>query len=146
MKKFLIISVESLVKQWSPLVWLAPNEKFLPGDVNTFLTKVHAEREKHSNKKIKDIGDNLGKYSHYYQTNGFEDLIYYEEIPLPENEATATVQNNRKRRNFDKDTSLEHIFELPIDDASENWFLVTNDELGKAMVHDSSHSWLCDVI
>lgn len=126
-------AVDSLVKTWSPLVWLAPNEKFLPGNVRTFLSHVHAEREKQGNKKIKDIGDNLGKYSHYYQNDGFEDLIYYEGAEAPGGGGTA-VQNNRKRRNFDKDTSLEYIFELPIDDASENWFLVTNDELGKPMV------------
>lgn len=118
-----------MVKAWSPLVWLAPNEKFLPGDVKTFLTHVHAEREKQGSKKIKDIGDNLGKYSHYYQNDGFEDILYYEGTEAT-SMGTAT-QNNRKRRNFDKDTSLEYIFELPIDDASENWFLVTNDELGK---------------
>lgn len=114
------------MKAWSPLVWLAPNEEFLPGSVKTFLSHVHAEREKHSNKKIKDIGDNLGRYSQYYEGNGFEDLLYYEGAETP-----AAVQNNRKRRNFDRDTSLEYIFELPIDDASENWFLVTNEELGK---------------
>lgn len=128
------LTVDVLVKKWSPLVWLAPNERYMPGNVRTFLSHVHAEREKPSNKKIKDIGDNLGKYSHYYQNNGFEDLIYYE---TAEKKKTATIgrptssQNNRKRRNFDKDTSLEYIFELPIDDASENWYLVTNDELGE---------------
>lgn len=92
---------------------------------------MHAEREKNGSKKIKDIGDNIGKYNHYYENDGFEDLIYYDEGPsMPA--AGSTVQNNRKRRNFEKDTSLEFIFELPIDDASENWFLVTNDELGKS--------------
>jgi hypothetical protein len=124
-------TVDTLVKTWSPLVWLAPNEKYLPGNVKTFLTQVHAEREKQGNKKIKDIGDNLGTYSHYYQNDGFEDLIYYEGADSPSVVGGATLQNNRKRRNFDKDTSLEYIFELPIDDASENWYLVTNEELGK---------------
>lgn len=130
-----LFAVDSLVRTWSPLVWLAPNEKYLPGDVRTFLTHVHAEREKPGSHKIKDIGDNLGKYSHYYQNDGFEDLIYYEGVGVPSSIGGATTQNNRKRRNFDKDTSLEYIFELPIDDASENWYLVTNDELGKVMVH-----------
>lgn len=124
-------TVDQLVKTWSPLVWLAPNEKFLPGDVRTFLSHVHAEREKLGSQKIKDIGDNLGKYSHYYQNDGFEDLIYYEGAGAP----SVTAQNNRKRRNFDRDTSLELLFELPIDGASEHWFLVTNDELGEVMVH-----------
>lgn len=91
--------------------------------MKTFLANVHAEREKPSAQKIKDIGDNLNKYSNYY-----EDLVYYEGT---DSKSDEPVQNNRKRRNFDKDTSLEYIFELPIDDASENWFLVTNEELGE---------------
>lgn len=123
------LSVDSLVKKWSPLVWLAPNEKYRPGSVKTFLSHVHAEREKKGSNDIKDIGDNL---SQYYQNDGFEDLIYYEGIVEPL-AGTLAAQNNRKRRNFEKETSLEHIFELPIDDASENWFLVTNEELGKTL-------------
>lgn len=123
-------AVETLIQTWSPLVWLAPNEKFLPGNVRTFLSNVHAEREKQAHQKIKDIGDNLGKYSQYYQNNGFQDLIYYDETAADDSNGEV-VTNNRKRRNFDKDTFLEYIFELPIDDASENWYLVTNEELGK---------------
>lgn len=115
---YFIAIVDSLVKKWSPLVWLAPNEKFLPGDVKTFLANVHAEREKPNTKKIKDIGENYEQY---------EDLVYYGSTA----KTGTMVSNNRKRRNFEKDTSLEHIFELSIDDASENWFLVTNEELGE---------------
>lgn len=87
--------------------------------MRTFLANVHAEREKPNNKKIKDIGENYGQY---------EDLVYYD----GSNSNSGTmVSNNRKRRNFEKDTSLEYIFELPIDQLdSENWFLVTNEELG----------------
>ncbi|KAG5672685.1 hypothetical protein PVAND_002795 [Polypedilum vanderplanki] len=123
--------VDELVRKWSPLVWLAPNEKFLPGDVKTFLSNVHAEREKPNSQKIKDIGDNLSKYSHYY-----EDLVYYD--GKTNAKIGIMAQNNRRRRNFDKDTSLEYIFELPIDNASENWFLVTNEELDNLMKNKSS--------
>lgn len=87
--------------------------------MRTFLAHVHAEREKPSKQKIKDIGDNYSQY---------EELVYYDGSG---SKSGTLVSNNRMRRNFEKDTSLEYIFELPIDDASENWFLVTNDELGK---------------
>jgi hypothetical protein len=126
-----LLLVDELVRKWSPLVWLAPNEKFLPGDVKTFLSNVHAERERPSAEKIKDIGDNLSRYSHYY-----EDLVYYDggaNVKIG-----IMAQNNRKRRNFDKDTSLEYIFELPIDDASENWYLVTNENLENLMKNQTS--------
>jgi hypothetical protein len=111
-------------------VWLAPNEKYLPGNVRTFLANVHAEREKPSAQKIKDIGDNLSKY---YESNGGwnEDYFYYEGVNAQSGTMVQNNNNNRKRRNFDRDTSLEYIFELPINDASENWYLVTNEELGE---------------
>lgn len=82
---------------------------------------MHAEREKPNAQKIKDIGDNYGNY--------YEDLVYYD--GGSNSQSGTMVSNNRKRRNFEKDTLLEYIFELPIDDASENWFLVTNEELGE---------------
>lgn len=91
--------------------------------MRTFLAHVHAEREKPSTKKIKDIGDNYSQY---------EELVYYDGSG---SKSGTLVSSNRMRRNFEKDTSLEYIFELPIDDASENWFLVTNDELGMDIFH-----------
>lgn len=103
------------------MVWLAPNEKYLPGNVRTFLQNVHAERETPHKKHIKDISENP---SFYYDYAAFKDQIYYEGI-------NAVNGSNRNKRNFEKDTSLEFIFELPIDEASENWFLVTNEDLGE---------------
>lgn len=127
--------MDSLVRSWSPLVWLAPNEKYMPGNVKTFLNHVHAEREKPSQKHIKDISDNLGKYSHYYEYDAYKDLIYYDGngVSTAGTMGMKGVPNNRNKRNFEKETSLEYIFELPIDEASENWFLVTNDEIGKQL-------------
>ncbi|XP_030752097.1 putative vacuolar protein sorting-associated protein TDA6 isoform X1 [Sitophilus oryzae] len=34
------VTVENLVKQWSPLIWLAPDEKYMPLDVEQFLENV----------------------------------------------------------------------------------------------------------
>ena len=98
--------------------------------MRSFLGHVHAEREKPNTKKIKDIGDNYSQY---------EELVYYDGSG---SKPGTLVSNNRKRRNFEKDTSLEYIFELPIDDASENWFLVTNDELGVQMFINYKFLWL----
>jgi hypothetical protein len=110
--------------------------------VRKFLKNVHAEREKPHDKKINDIGDDLGKYSQYYQNGGLEDLVYYDGMEQPI--TGASILNNRMRRNFEKGTSLEFIFELPIGNASENWYLVTNDDLGKALIHDESMSRIHD--
>uniref|UniRef100_A0A1B0AU93 Vacuolar protein sorting-associated protein 62 n=1 Tax=Glossina palpalis gambiensis TaxID=67801 RepID=A0A1B0AU93_9MUSC len=35
--------VENLIKQWAPIVWLAPEEKFMPLGVEEFLIHVHPE-------------------------------------------------------------------------------------------------------
>ena len=34
------------MRQWAPLVWLAPGEKFMPSSVTDFLHHVHAEKSK----------------------------------------------------------------------------------------------------
>lgn len=33
-------SAEKLVRRWAPLIWLAPDEQFLPGSVSDFLNHV----------------------------------------------------------------------------------------------------------
>lgn len=35
------VSVEKLVLQWAPLVWLAPGEKFMPSPVEDFLNNIY---------------------------------------------------------------------------------------------------------
>jgi hypothetical protein len=101
----------------------------MPGDVRVFLSNVHAEREKPSNKKIQDISDNLNKYSYYYDYDAYKDLIYYDG-----NGALNAKPGIRNKRNFERETSLEHIFELPIENSSEDWFLVTNEDLGNILL------------
>ncbi|XP_060652191.1 uncharacterized protein LOC132788691 isoform X1 [Drosophila nasuta] len=41
--------VERLIKQWAPIVWLAPEEKFLPLGVEEFLQNVHPMDKERSN-------------------------------------------------------------------------------------------------
>lgn len=90
----------------------------MPGSVTDFLANVHAERAKITTSNIQDIGDinNLNKYSQlyntYYATNKNDkgsDLMYYDPI-------TNGNFRYRSKRNFkDKSTSLDYIFELPIE-------------------------------
>ncbi|XP_066138662.1 uncharacterized protein [Euwallacea fornicatus] len=40
--------IETLVRQWAPLIWLAPDEKFMPLDVDKFLENTHIADEKGS--------------------------------------------------------------------------------------------------
>ncbi|XP_050548210.1 uncharacterized protein LOC126909834, partial [Daktulosphaira vitifoliae] len=35
-----VILVEKMVRRWAPLVWLAPDEKFMPASVTDFLSHV----------------------------------------------------------------------------------------------------------
>lgn len=120
-----IISVENLVKDWAPLVWLAPNEKFMPGDVTEFLQHVHAERAKvipETNEQ--EIADE-------------EQLLYYD----TDNELStilAQEQNqwDRRHKRMYKDNNyiINYIINLPVGEHSSNWNLVTNDDIGRCFI------------
>jgi hypothetical protein len=109
----------------------------MPGSVSEFLANVHAERAKITTTSIQDIGDisNLNKYSQLYNTyytniDKSNDLMYYDPI---------TNGNFRSKRNFrDKSTSLDYIFDLPIEENSLNWFLVTNEKVEDLVKNETS--------
>ncbi|XP_062558331.1 uncharacterized protein LOC134223208 [Armigeres subalbatus] len=124
--------VEALVRKWAPLVWLAPNEKFLPGSVATFLEHVHAEEAKivtvYPGNEISDVSE-LNQYPYYYDNEN--ELTYYD--------PTVRQARNRNKRNFrDPATSLDRLFDLPIGNESKNWYLVTNNDIEELMSDKSS--------
>ncbi|XP_055536433.1 uncharacterized protein LOC129725061 [Wyeomyia smithii] len=124
--------VEALVRKWAPLVWLAPNEKYLPGSVSTFLEHVHAEKVKvvtvYPGNEISDVSE-LNHYPYYYDTDN--ELTYYD--------PTVRQARNRNKRNFrDPSTSLDLLFDLPIGNESKNWYLVTNNEVEELITDKSS--------
>ncbi|KAM7357448.1 uncharacterized protein ACRADG_002798 isoform 2-T7 [Cochliomyia hominivorax] len=53
--------VERLIKQWAPVVWLAPEEKFMPLGVEEFLAHVHPESKDNSFTPGVPLGDNSEK-------------------------------------------------------------------------------------
>ncbi|XP_039432743.1 uncharacterized protein LOC120415324 [Culex pipiens pallens] len=125
--------VDALVRKWAPLVWLAPNEKYLPGSVTTFLEHVHAEKAKivtvYPGSELQDVSE-LHHYSPYYYDNENE-LTYYD--------PTVRQARNRNKRNFrDPATSLDLLFDLPIGNESKNWYLVTNNDIDELIADKSS--------
>ncbi|XP_058458762.1 uncharacterized protein LOC131435168 [Malaya genurostris] len=124
--------VEALVRKWAPLVWLAPNEKYLPGSVSTFLEHVHAEKAKivtvYPGNEISDVSE----LSHYpYNYDNENELTYYD--------PTVRQARNRNKRNFrDPATSLDLLFDLPIGNESKNWYLVTNNEIEELIADKKS--------
>lgn len=62
--------VERLIKEWAPIVWLAPEEKFMPLGVEEFLRNVHAVDKGNAEARVK--GMPLGDISKkaYLVTNG----------------------------------------------------------------------------
>lgn len=124
--------MEALVRKWAPLVWLAPNEKYLPGSVSTFLEHVHAEEAKvvtvYPGNEISDVSE-LNQYSYYYDNEN--ELTYYD--------PTVRQARNRNKRNFrDPSTSLDRLFDLPIGNESKNWYLVTNTDIEDLITDKSS--------
>uniref|UniRef100_A0A182NQ18 Vacuolar protein sorting-associated protein 62 n=1 Tax=Anopheles dirus TaxID=7168 RepID=A0A182NQ18_9DIPT len=123
--------VEALVKQWAPLVWLAPNEKYMPGDVSKFLEHVHAEEAKvvtvYPGSEITEL-DDLSNYDHG-MTN---ELSYYD--PVDQRQGRF-----RNKRNFkDSSISLDLLFDFPIGNESKNWYLVTNNDIEELITHKES--------
>lgn len=124
--------MEALVRKWAPLVWLAPNEKYLPGSVSTFLEHVHAEEAKivtvYPGNEISDVSE-LNQYAYYYDNEN--ELTYYD--------PTVRQARNRNKRNFrDPATSLDRLFDLPIGNESKNWYLVTNNDIEELITDKSS--------
>lgn len=112
--------VEELVREWAPLVWLAPNEKFMPGDVTEFLQHVHAEKAKTKRKNTNnhDNDDNSEDEAiAYYDIDNEFSMILGQRLP--------NAWENRDKRMFN------YIIDLPLGQYSSNWYLVTNDAIGK---------------
>uniref|UniRef100_A0A336M905 CSON013536 protein n=1 Tax=Culicoides sonorensis TaxID=179676 RepID=A0A336M905_CULSO len=106
-------TIEELVKEYSPLVWLAPGERFLPMSVDEFLKHVHPELPDSSIKPIYDLNDDPDKYVEYYS-----ELKELEELK-------KNILTNRIKRNY-KNLGNESPSLLPTGNLSEKWFLVTN--------------------
>lgn len=118
---FLYFPVENLVREWAPLVWLAPNEKFMPGDVTEFLQHVHAEKAKiKPNNVEQDIADE--EQLLYYDTDNELSTILTQEQNQWERRHKRMFKDNNYLRNY--------IIDLPIGEHSSNWNLVTNDDIG----------------
>lgn len=123
-------TVEELVREWSPLVWLAPNEKFMPGDVNDFLHHVHAEKAKYNVKdaqaseqaSLSSALDNTDEQLFYYDVDNELSPLVTQSYPMP--------WDRRHKRMFKDDYLLNYIIDLPVGEHSADWFLVTNDNIG----------------
>uniref|UniRef100_A0A182M6R8 Uncharacterized protein n=1 Tax=Anopheles culicifacies TaxID=139723 RepID=A0A182M6R8_9DIPT len=123
--------MEALVKQWAPLVWLAPNEKYMPGDVSKFLEHVHAEEAKvvtvYPGSEITELDD-----LKHYDDGMTNELSYYD--PVDQRQGRF-----RNKRNFkDPSVSLDLLFNLPIGNESKNWYLVTNNDIDELITHKES--------
>lgn len=118
------VLVEKLVREWAPLVWLAPNEKFMPGDVTDFLQHVHAEKAKkphrHDQTFQSDDGDDEQLY--YYETANELNVLLSQQDRNP--------WERRHKRMYKDNYLFNYIIDLPIGEHSSNWFLVTNDNIG----------------
>lgn len=113
---FAPLPVEELVREWAPLVWLAPNEKFMPGDVTEFLQHVHAEESQTKRKNGNDDSNEDEQLAYYDADNEFSTILGQE---------TPNSWEKRNRRMFNS------IIDLPLGEYSSHWNLVTNDGIGE---------------
>lgn len=116
------------MREWAPLVWLAPNEKFMPGDVTEFLQHVHAE-------KVKISKNNGNTQDQQFQTDDGDDeqLYYYEtanELNVILSQQDRHPWERRHKRMYKDNYLFNYIIDLPIGEHSSDWYLVTNDNIG----------------
>lgn len=91
----------------------------MPGDVTEFLQHVHAEKAKFKSTvvtKETSIADDDEQIYYYNADNEFSTIL---------GQDPATTWDRRNRRMFN------YIIDLPLGDYSSDWYLVTNDAIGK---------------
>lgn len=137
------------MRQWAPLVWLAPGEKFMPTAVTDFLHHVHAEKSKNpspSNNKDTSTNENnlylLQQHQQQLSDQLTEQFLRRRQQQHQQaanrrddnNVESHGVPNPWERRNKrtyrDENQLMDYIIDMPVGEISENWFLVTNDDIG----------------
>lgn len=53
------ILVHTLIKRWAPFIWLAPNEKYYPSNVEDFLINVKAVEDENYINSVTEINSSL---------------------------------------------------------------------------------------
>ncbi|GAB0098120.1 Vacuolar protein sorting-associated protein 62 [Sergentomyia squamirostris] len=120
--------VESLVQEWAPLVWLAPGEKFLPSAVTDFLHHVHAEKSRVKEKVKPSVTPPSPPVD--------SDLILDNNIRR--NGGQSAWERRNKRTFRGENLLVDYIIDMPVGENSENWFLVTNDDIEDLLDNDAS--------
>lgn len=122
------------------MVWLAPGEQFMPGNVNDFLRNVHAEKSTvaaasvlHQTADILDVSDDVLLYELDREIGHSEEQQQH--MPASSGVAGATQQTVKEAVKM-KTASwsspirvFERVIDLPIGKRSQDWFLTTNADV-----------------
>lgn len=122
--------------QWAPLVWLAPNEQFMPGRVNEFLSHVHAEKQPtpvvasgttaqlhQQDSDILDVSDDLLLYELDREIG-----VEMQKMGSDDRPDRSPVLHGTAHKGRDRRFSLD--IDLPVGVKSKDWFLVSNVDIG----------------
>ncbi|XP_046391957.1 uncharacterized protein LOC124160209 [Ischnura elegans] len=112
--------VDSLVRRWAPLVWLAPGERFFPGGVEQFLENVSPTPSKQAF-KLKEL---------------LKSDVQENEIGA-KNDSSSCDQSCRHHLVEEIRSAGEHLT-LPLGSKSKEWFLLAKQEMGQLLKNSSS--------
>lgn len=113
------IIVERLIRQWAPVVWLAPEEKFLPLGVDEFLHYVHAVDRDSS------VNTHHHHQEHYYSNN-----IERAGVEVGAGTASGMTRTNDVQQDF-RPKSRRGSMIMPLGEFSKKSYLVTNGDIGE---------------
>lgn len=124
------------------MVWLAPGEQFMPGNVNDFLRNVHAEKSTvaaasvlQQTSDILDVSDDMLLYE-------LDREIGHSEEQEPSTSSTTVPSEAVKWKTSSSSAApvrvAERVIDLPIGMRSQDWFLTTNVDVDTQLEDGSS--------
>lgn len=102
-------AVERLIRQWAPVVWLAPEEKFLPLGVDEFLHYVHAV-------------DRDSSHRRYYDEHG---------TGTTSGMTTSNDDDDGDVADYSRRPKRHGSMIMPLGEFSKKSYLVTNGDIGE---------------
>lgn len=111
-----------MIRQWAPVVWLAPEEKFLPLGVDEFLHYVHAVDRDSSSSSHRRYYDEHGTGTTSGMTTAND---------MDDGDTAAAAASVIASAEYNRQPKRRGSMIIPLGEFSKKSYLVTNGEIGE---------------